>query len=238
MKIRPLPDLDLARIAPLASSEKRNALRAMKVSWSPYSYGPMRSSLLDLLNIDPGPLASGSSTPWSKIADAISKKAKTSDEQAANLAVAKSLFDFSVERGVYGRRHEIFPLLVGTSRKVSYWHSFVIGLEGAPVVPFVDPRRAKRLTVAARQFVFSVMHERIRVADPDFAAVRLAIIQFQDDGQGVRKPRLYFDSEESLFTFHDLQDMIEETYSIWIEVLEEREADVRRRGTGTSGPLI
>lgn len=32
--------------------------------------------------------------------------------------------------------------------------------------------------------------------------------------------------------------MIRETYAIWTEVLGEREAEARRRASGTRGPLI
>lgn len=107
-------------------------------------------------------------------------------------------------------------------------------------MPFIDPRKAKRLTKDGRQFAFSVMHERIRAADPDFLEVELGIVQFEAVMQGdvvVRIPRLYTASDVELLDFDTVDAMVRETYDIWHAVLAEREADARRRGTGTAGPL-
>jgi hypothetical protein len=95
----------------------------------------------------------------------------------------------------------------------------------------------KRLTVDGRRFVFSVMHERIRAADPDFANVTLAIVQFSLSTKGPREPAIFTDQGVELFTFDELDQMVRETYQLWMEVYEERAADVRRRGAGGGGLL-
>jgi hypothetical protein len=126
-----------------------------------------------------------------------------------------------------------FP--IGLSEKVVYWSQVVVAIDGRPVVPFFDPRRTKKLTSEARRFVFSVMHERIRV-DPDFANVRLAIIQFHNSDEGARAAIPYFDDDLELLGFEALDSMVRETYEIWHEVLMDRE-DENRGKTGT-GPLF
>lgn len=238
--MRPLPDLDLARIAPLPTDQKWNALMQMKLGRPPYSYGPARQSLLEILNVDAGPLGLVPRAPWSLIAEEVAKRSRTDDEEAANLAVAHALYGFADAHAIVGQRHEFFPLAVGISGKVTYWVPAVVAVNGRPLVPFIDPRKAKRLTKDGRQFAFSVMHERIRAADPDFLEVELGIIQFDAVMQGdvvVRIPKLYTASDVGLLNFDTIDAMVRETYDIWRAVLVEREVDARRRGTGTAGPL-
>lgn len=237
MKTRLLPDLDVARIAPLPRDQKRRALEGMRLGRPPYSYDPMRQSILDILNIEAGPLASVPRAPWSVIEVAVRRRCRTLDEENANVAVAQGLYDYATVHGVAGRRHDIFPLNIGVSEKLTYWSQAVVAVGGRPVVPFIDPRRAtKKLTAAARRFVFSVMHERC-LADPDLSEVDLCIVQFASSDDGSRTPTLHFPDGMELFDFDALDAMVQETYALWNEVLEERD-DATRRGTGTSGPLI
>jgi hypothetical protein len=79
------------------------------------------------------------------------------------------------------------------------------------------------------------MHERIRVADPDFAAVSLAIVQFARSDSGPRTPVVFTDEGIELFTFDELDQMVRETYELWAEISEERTADIRRRGAAGGG---
>lgn len=239
MKIRPLPEMDLARIAPLPADQKRRALEQMKEGRPPYSYDPLRKSILDILNVEPGPLGAGPRTPWSAIRADILKRAKRGPEEAAaNLGVAEALYKLATKEAVAGRRQEFFPLNIGISQKISFWSPAVIGLYGKGLVPFIDPRRsAKNLNADARRFVFSVMHQRIRLADDDFAEIELGIFQFGTTEGGLRTPRLFTAANVVLLDFETLDSMVRETYAIWAEVLRGREEE-RRRDTGTDGPLF
>jgi len=239
--MRPLPDLDLARIAPLPNDQKWHALRQMKLAYPPYSYLPTRRVLPDLLNVDAGPLGMVPRAPWAQIAEEIVRRSRTEVEKLANLAVGEALYAFASDHSIMGRRHEFFPLTVGLSEKVTYWVQAVISLGGRPTVPFIDPRRSKKLTSEGRRFAFSVMHERIRMPDPDFAGVELAIIQFDvldEAGRLVRRPKLHIAADLKLYDFDTIDSMVRETYEVWQAVLAEREAETRRRGTGTTGPLL
>jgi len=140
--------------------------------------------------------------------------------------------------GLRGRRHDFFPLAMGVGASVVYWHSAVLIVDERPLVPFFDPRRSKVLTRLGRQFAFSMMHQRIREDSPDFKAVRLGIFQFERTDQGPRPPQLHTDDGVELFNLDQLEQMVAETYEIWQEVCEGREAETRRRGSGTTGPLI
>ncbi|KXG84340.1 hypothetical protein ATO67_12530 [Agrobacterium bohemicum] len=125
---------------------------------------------------------------------------------------------------------------VGVGKKVSFWLPMVLAVEQQPHVIFVDPRRTKGLTKVGRRFAFSMMHERIRVADDDFADVRLGIVRFQDNDEGDgRSVQLYTDTGVELFSLDELESMVADTYRIWQEVWEERTTETRRKGTGTGG---
>ena len=236
MKIRRLPELDLARIAPMPRDQKRHALEQMKNGWPPYSYDPLRQSILDILNVSAGPLAVLPRTPWAFIAAEIAHRSKSDDERTANLRAGEGLFNFAEEYELVGNRHEFFPLALGLTEKVIYWSPVVVAIDGRPVVPFFDPRRTKKLTADGRRFVFSVMHERIRVADPDFSDVRFAVMQFENTKIGVRPAKSYFDDGLVLWDFNQLDEMVRETYEVWREVLEERITEARR--AGGKGSLI
>ena len=237
MKIRPLPEIDLARIAPLPSEAKLKELEIFRFGHPPLSYNPMRSTLSDILDVEAGMFDLGR-VPWHKVAETIARRSRNDGEEKANLQIAEGLYRFAEARGLRGRKHDFLPLALGVGHRVAYWHSLVLIDGGIPFVPFFDPRRSRGLTPEARRFVFSMMHERIRVADPDFSDVRLCIFQFARVNDGPREPRLYHDEGVALFGFDELDEMVRETYDLWREVCEERGKEDRRRGSGSRGGLI
>lgn len=238
MKIyRSVPEIDLANIAPLTDRKhKRAALMQLKVGRPPFSYAPLRKTILDILNVQPGPLVEAKPASWDAIRIEIIRHCKSSAEVEANLRVAEGLFDYAEASGITGRRHEFYPLPLGVSAKVNYWSHLIVNIGGRATVPFFDPRRTRKLTRIGRQFALSVMHERIRVADPDFAEVGLAIFQFANSEEGIRPPIRFTDESAALFKFDELSDMTAETYEMWKEVLDERTEEARRRASG--GGLI
>ena len=237
VKTRRLPEIDLASIAPLPPDQKRRALEALRLGRPPYSYAPVRFSLSNILNLEAGMFEDVGRVPYARIAEAISKKAKSAAEEAANLRVASGLYAFATNTRLRGRRQDFFPMAIGVGASVVYWHSAVLMVDDRPLVPFFDPRRSKLLTRVGRQFVFSTMHQRIREDSPDFTDVQLGIFQFEKTDEGPRPPRLYTDDGVELFGLDQLEQMVGETYEIWNEVCEGREAETRRRG-GAGGTLL
>ena len=233
MRIPPLPETDLANIAPLPPDIRRRALEALRLSFPPYSYAPVRANLSDILNIQTRMFGALPRTPWAKIRRDIVRRSKKDSEEIANLRVAEGLFKYVDEESITGRRHEIFPLPLGVGTRVVFWTSVVLLIGGRPLVPFFDPRRTKSLSRTGRRFVFSVQHERVRAADPDFAEVNLGVVQFALSEKGPRKPIVHFDIGIELFTFEQLDAMVRDTYAVWREVCEEREAASRRRADGS-----
>lgn len=107
MKTRRLPDLDVARIAPLPRDQKRRQLEDMRLGRPPYSYDPMRRSILDIMNIEAGPLASVPRAPWSIIEAAIRRRSRSADEEKATSRPLKL--------STTTRRHTASPVATTTS---------------------------------------------------------------------------------------------------------------------------
>jgi hypothetical protein len=233
VKIPLLPETDLARIAPMPTEHKWNALEHYRISFPPYRYLPVRKSYSDILNVQSGFLQSTPRVPFSHVREVVRIESRTAEEFQANLRVAEGLYNHAVAMSLTGRRVDFFPLNIGTGSKLVYWHSLLLAYEGKPLVPFFDPRRtATRLTELGRRFAFSTMHERIRVADPDYANVLLGIFQFTVPKKGPRLPILYTDEGVALFTFDELAEMVRETYEIWTEVYTRRAKTPPKRSGG------
>ena len=238
MTTRLLHEIDLARIAPQPDEMKRTSLQQMKGGFPSFSYRPVRSCFPDIFNVQPElDLGPAPPTPWSVIETQLKKRSKSDEELTHNLMVALGLYEFTTSGRVIAREHEFFPLPMGIARKLKLWLDMIMAIDERPSALFIDPRRSRGLTAAGRRFVLSVMHERIRAPDEDFAEVQLTIAQFEDESDGRRAVRLYNDEGIKLYSREELEQMVAATYKIWREVLEDRRREAGGRRTGT-GPLI
>lgn len=238
MTMRRLPDIDLARIAPQRDDMKRKSLEQMKGGFSTFSYKPVRSCFSDIFNIQPDlVLGAADPTPWTVIEAELRKRSKSDEEFTYNRRVALGLHDFATSGRVFGRRQEFFPLSMGMGQKVTFWLPMILAVDEQASALFIEPRRTRGLTAEGRRFAFSMMHERIRAADEDFADVRLTIVQFGDPSNDRRAVRLRTDEGVELYSREELERMVASTYEMWREVLEDRERKARGRATGT-GPLF
>lgn len=237
MKMRPLPDIDLARIAPQPEDMKRRSLEKMKGGFAPFSYSPFRAFYHDIFNIQPAMFGPVGMTEWKVVQQNIRRKSRTDEECAHNLLVARGLHEYVSRERIKGRAHDFRTMAMGAGGRVSLWCPMILEVESRPLVPFIEPRRSYGLGAEGRRFAFSMMHEHIRAADEDYAEVCFGIIKFgESDGQ--RRPvTLHKDDGVRLFSLDELAAMVAATYRIWREVLDEREADTRRKSSGTHGPL-
>ena len=243
--IRLLPDIDLARIAPLPDVEKRQELEAFKLGNPSITYKPLRLNFTDILNVRPEMFDRIDPTELPVIEKKVRRQARWDKEELANLRVARGLHSFAQEKFIIGRREEFYPFQMRMGWKVNLWLPAILAIEDAPFATFIDPRSSRGLNETARRFVFSMMHERIRVEDLDFADVRLCIIRFgepteygsDDKTYGIRPARFYTDKNIDLIPLDELERMVTTTYEIWRDVSEGREREARRH-TGGAGPLF
>lgn len=238
MKIRRLPEIDLARIAPLPVSQQRKALEQIRMGFPTISYAPFRLNISDILNVQSGMFSPATHTDWAIVEQLLRKSSRSNKEFQANLGVAKALHQYGAAHGVLSRSQNFSKLAIATGDRVEYWLNMILSLDNQPVIPFIDPRRTRHLTSEGRRFVFSMMHEHIRAIDPDYANVSLGIVQFTPDDNNQRRPLFYLDRGINLIDYAELDSMIRVTYGLWLEVLGGREDETRRKSTGTKGTLL
>ncbi len=227
-----LPEIDLATFAPLPADQKRKALENFKQGRPPYSYKPLRQSFPDLLNLETGLFGPPAPVSFECIAKTIRANSRFPKEAEANIGVAAALYD----QGWRGRPQNFVAMGTTIGQRLTYWTPAVLAIDGRPVIPFFNPRRTP-LPPHGRRFVFSMMHEQIRAADPDYAEAAFCICQFSVHKTGERAVLPTFDAGVALYSFDELQSMVAETYAIWTEVWAGRVEETRRRGGGSGGGL-
>ena len=238
MKIRHLHEIELARIAPMPQDIRISRLRQIRDSWPPFTYNPLRSCLQDIFNVQHEMLGPLPKTDPSLIDKKLRRACWSEDQLSANLAVSKGLLEFTAKRKIAGRKQEFLPMALARGWKVTYWLPLVLSIEDEVLIPFIDPRTTRCLDQEGRRFVFSVMHERIRAANLDYADVQFAVMQFGDDDDGIRHLHMHTDADVELFTLDELNSMVSATYDLWGEISEERRAAAYRKAAGMRGPLI
>ncbi len=238
MKIRRLPDIDLARIASLPSEQQRLQLERMRNGRPPFSYNPLRTCFHDIFNVQPEMFGLAEPTAWEIVERRLRAKCRSQNELEANIAVARGLHKFAITEKMLGRSQDFHSLALSAGQNVAYWLPMVLSLGGHPIIPFIDPRKSKGLSSASRRFVFSIMHEHIRAADPDYENVKLGIFRLGDGDDGARTPILYTDDGVELIPLPKLEAMVASTYAMWQNVLEDRETETRRRAGGARGSLM
>lgn len=225
-----LPETDLAWIAPLTPDQKRKALTSFKMGRPPYSYRPVRASYGDLLSLDTPLLGGLGDVPFERIAQVIARNSKHDKEADANIRVAAGLY----AQRWRGRRQPLRSAGTSIGQSLTYWTPVVLAVDDRPVIPFFNPRR-EPLSVDGRRFVFSMMHEHIRLADPDYAAVVFCICHFAATKVGPRPARPTYDTGVLPYGLDELEAMIADTYAIWAEVWAGRVDEMRRRDGSTGG---
>jgi hypothetical protein len=226
LKIRPLPDIDLARIASLPKEKQRAQLEQVRAGRPPITYQQLAKRYHDIFNVQPEMFPASKATDWQEIENFLTKNCKSDLEIKVCVSVANALYSFVRQNQIAARKHEFFPLALGSGQQATFWQSFYYGINGKVFVPLIDPRSSKGLTTEGRRFAFSMMNERIRGSDPDFAQAVLAIIQFTRYDDGSRRARVTTDEGIELMSVDELEDKITYTYNLWYEVLQDKVKEV------------
>lgn len=231
MKIRRIPETDLARIAVRPVDEQRIHLRQLKGFKPPHTLNPFRSVVPDILNLQHALLGDAGRTTWSRIEEQILKAKESADGIIKNLAVAKALFDFSEQNEIISYAKDVPKWSVGYGNNVAFWgQHYSVWNDEAAFLHF-DPRLTNPMTDQARKFAFSLMNQRLRVDDPDFADVRLGVVRFGRGDGNARTLKVHWLNEE-LYSYDQLNEMIDVTYGLWLEELQSRQVEARRAAGG------
>ena len=235
MKIRPLPETDLANIAALPVSRRRERLEGVKLTWAPYSYDPVRKCLPDIFNEQPALLGSLPASEWAPTEKKIRAIAEPGAEAEANVGVGKPLHGYIVAAKMFGRPLTIGSMVLGLGGvTLKYWAPTYLVDGDTTIIPFLDFRR-HGLSPAGRLIACSLMRQQISLRAPDLLESRLAVFQFTDAEK--RRVVVRFVDAVELLEFDELQQRLEETYKLWFDVLEGREEEAHR-ATGKKGDLL
>lgn len=236
MKMRRIPETDLARITGLPEDEQRLRLRRLRAFRPPHTLNPFRQAVSDIMNVQYPLLGERAPTKWEMIQAAILKSKESESGKLQNLAVAQALYDFATENDIISHDKPVTRWAVGFENSVEYWQQFYSVWDDRASFVHFDPRLSSPLTKHAMRFVFSMMHERLRVDDPDFSGVDLTIFQFGKDSNNKRFTKLFNADQFSLLPREELNDMITTTYRLWADELADRQEEARR-ATGTDNPM-
>ena len=225
MKIRPLPITDLARVATMEPSLRLHALKQVKSGGGSGSYEPTRRKLPDIVNRQAGAVPARA-TSWSRIESDLARMSRSEHEERMNKTASKAIFQYCLENGIEARELEGFPLTFSIGVKLRCWSPALFLYPDRMAVPFFDMRRTYELTRDARRFMFSVMHIALRENNPDYQTVEHEILHLTDTSE--RTVRRISEKGMRLFTYDELETMVQETYGLWLSVLEERRESAAR----------
>jgi hypothetical protein len=232
--MRRIPEIDLARIAVLETPEQEIRLRGLKGFRPPHTLNPFRKAIGDIVNLQFELIGTSPSSDWVHVKREINRHCAKGNisELRYNLAIAKVVHEFCQKSDMLSFDKPTMPWTVGYGNSVSYWNNFYSVFDDQAAFIFFDPRLSNPLTKRARKFVFSIMNQRLRIADPDFAEANLMIAQFKKSGRWNRQISLHSSIEDDLYSEDELNEMISTTYSIWADILFEREQQARRAAGG------
>lgn len=234
--MRRIPETDLARIVGRPSDEQRVLLAQLKSFRPPHTLNPFRSAVADIMNVQHTMLGTSRRSSWPVIRARIEASKESEDGISRNLDVAHALFEFAERVRLISYDKPVPKWSVGFGHSVEYWQQFYSVWNGAASFVYFDPRKSSPLNKRAMRFAFSMMHERLRVDDPDFADAELTIFRFGCHDDGSRFVRSFDASNVDLFSRDELNEMITLTYRLWTEELERRSTE-DRKATGTENPM-
>lgn len=238
LKIRRLPETDLARIAPMDRDAKWRALQRQNTGFSSITYDPVRGQTLNIYNARPPLFTEPTDTDWATVERLIRKAGRNEAERESNSVVGALLYQFIRERRIAAiqRDHGRFAIRIGDA--VRYWDNAVLIDGDDLLIPFPDYRRSFTLGAEGRRFAASVMHHRIRAQNPaELGQAKLAVFTFPEVANSdERLVRMIVVPDEGLYSAEELAAMISETYDLWADVLAERAQEARR--SGTTGDLL
>lgn len=237
-----LPDTDLARIAPLPTTEKWRQLRDMRAGFPELSYNPSRRHLPATLNAQ----AKGAlfeelaDSPRKELIASLRRDCRSADEFASNEEVTGLLYDWIRAQGFRVVHYDFGRLTLAAGHSVCFWTDAILNDGEQLLVLHPDFRRATAgYTARGMRFAFSAMHHHIRGRGADFTDIDPAIIRFPQPKNRTRRVRLInMPTDLELFSYDELVAMTEETLSIWNQVCAEKFAEARRKAANDDLPLF
>lgn len=233
-----LPETEIANWAFLSANDKRKALeKHVQPKKIAGSYEPFRRVFGDVVNKQL-PLFSQTeqeTTPWVKIEREINRRCRSNPENLIkNLEIAKATHEYCEAHKITALPVDVTALSFGIGHLYDFGVPLLMRYPDRVVAIFLDLRRGGGLSISARDWVFSAMHERFRTAYPDLESIGLEIWRYRANKDRTIVP---IECEAVKFDFDQMVTEVKEIYSIYGYVLSG-ERDRRRRSSGGSGSLL
>ena len=233
MNIPKISEITLARNAAEREGQQRAHLaRFMSAGGPRWSYQHLSRLLPDVFGLGFPLTGASRPTPFGEIERTLLQKCRFEQQRTCLLSAAEALHQFIAREGITGRHQQFGKMYMGRAAgHLVYWSPMVLNVEGRPTVIFVDPRRSEQLSENGIRFVLSMMNEHIRINDPDYANVRLAVLQIKYMNDNTTEPFFNFDDGVALFSLPELQSMFDCTYAVWDD-LHRRQQSSQETATG------
>ncbi len=218
---RRLPETDVAKICVRPKAEQYGLLRGKRSFRPPHSLEPTRNNLASLLGV-PVPMFPEETVSREEAITSLMSSIKNEADRKPNLLRARAILDLRdryIQRAADAtmRGHR-----VTVDNTIYLAHSIILELDNKPVIPFFDLRKSGHLTAKARDFVFSMNYHLLVNSMENFRDFGLVILNYWEEaGQNFGLTPHFFDGRPK-YSFEELTDMVATTYSIWLEILDER----------------
>ena len=150
---------------------------------------------------------------FAKLHDGILNKANRSDPKERgelvklNLIALRALYDWAELNDVHGVKERFGQFLFTVEGGIKPFEEAVVFVNSQPYILFLDLRGSNHLSKQGRKFVFSVMHEHIRVQNPDLEDVKLGVLHLTKEGKE-RHVVLHEHDGGPLFSLGELEVMV------------------------------
>ena len=229
-----LPETEIANLAFKSYDFKvaflANWLRPKQIKGS---YEPLRRSIGEAANVMLPLLPDLQATSLEQLEKLVERECKgNSDYIAMNMAPVRAIRSFIAENSATTFYLEELPITLFPGMRYAFWAPMLVRYGQETRIVFLDLRRTGGLSDTGCAVCFSVMHERFRVLNPDYADVKLEVWKFANtENRQIRVVEEWCDP----LSFGDVTAEIADTYAV-LTALRRGDGG---RATGTDhGPLF
>ncbi|BCK76473.1 hypothetical protein EMQ_2079 [Acetobacter aceti NBRC 14818] len=233
-----LPNIELATLGALERGEKRDkAIRKFLSGWPPFTYGPLRKWLNDILCAKGQLPLELLSPPWALIENKIIKACGKNEEgKIYNSKKGKSLYEFRENNDIQFRSHQtLSSLILPNGTRTTFWSNIIAVSNGRPLLPFFDLRSSSGLNSnKAKQIAMSIQ-QRVAIeqdADLDQSGTTPAIIQVSGSLKDGFTTQLIENNFHTLLSMSEIEEIVLEVWDDMIRVRQEDQGLERKTGTG------
>lgn len=229
-----LPETDIANLAFKPVEFKiaflTNWLRPKQIKGS---YEPLRRSVGEAANVGLPLLPEIATTSLEQLEQLVQKACKGNTNLLnMNLAPVRAIRQFVNDKNAEASFLDDLPIALHPGMRYSFWAPMLIRYDGLSRIVFFDLRRTGGLSDSGLHVCFSIMHDRFRALNPDYADVRFETWKFLDSTN--RSIRAICEWRAPI-GYNEIVADVAETYNI----LNVVRAGNTARSTGTDdGPLF